>query len=107
MFQPVYIGYERLAEGDSYTTELSGKSQKDRRFTDLGKIFSITRHNYGKAHVSLCEPIFLDDLLKEQDPQWQETLRKEARRPDWLNNVIDDLGQKIMTTLTPAPMLTR
>ena len=85
MFQPVYIGYERLAEGDSYTTELSGKAKRSERFSDLGKIFGITRHNYGKAHVSLCEPIFLDDLLNEQDPQWQETIRKEARRPDWLN----------------------
>jgi glycerol-3-phosphate O-acyltransferase len=99
VFQPVYIGYERLAEGDSYTTELSGKAKRTERFTDLGKIFSITRHNYGKAHVSLCEPIFLDDLLKEQDAEWQDTLRREAKRPDWLNNVIDDLGQKIMTNI--------
>jgi len=99
VFQPVYIGYERLAEGDSYTTELSGKAKRTERFTDLAKIFSITRNNYGKAHVSLCEPIFLDDLLKEQDAEWQDTLRREARRPDWLNNVIDDLGQKIMTNI--------
>lgn len=99
VFQPVYIGYERLAEGDSYTTELSGKAKRTERFTDLGKIFRITRHNYGKAHVSLCEPIFLDDMLNGQDPQWQETLRREAKRPDWLNNVIDDLGQKIMTNI--------
>jgi glycerol-3-phosphate O-acyltransferase len=97
MFQPVYIGYERLVEGDSYTTELSGKAKRTERFSDLGKIFGITRHNYGEAHVSLCEPIFLDDLLNEQDPEWQETIRKQAKRPDWLNTVIEDLGQKIMT----------
>ena len=97
MFQPVYIGYERLAEGDSYNKELSGKAKRSEKFSDLGKIFGLTRHNYGKAHVSLCEPIFLDDLLNGQDPQWQETIRKEARRPDWLNDVIEGLGQKIMT----------
>ena len=97
MFQPVYIGYERLAEGDSYNKELSGNAKRSEKFSDLGKIFGLTRHNYGKAHVSLCEPIFLDDLLNQQDPQWQETIRKEARRPDWLNNVIEGLGQKIMT----------
>ncbi|MDH4019492.1 MAG: glycerol-3-phosphate 1-O-acyltransferase PlsB, partial [Xanthomonadales bacterium] len=99
MFQPVYIGYERLAEGDSYNKELSGKAKRSEKFSDLGKIFGLTRHNYGKAHVSLCEPIFLDDLLNQQDPQWQETIRKEARRPDWLNNVIENLGQKIMTNI--------
>jgi glycerol-3-phosphate O-acyltransferase len=102
MFQPVYIGYERLAEGDSYTTELSGKAKKKEKFSDLGKIFTITRHNYGKAHVSMCEPIFLDDLLSEHDPQWQETINKEARRPDWLNSAIDTLGQRIMTHINAS-----
>ena len=102
MFQPVYIGYERLVEGDSYTTELKGKAKRSEKLTDLGKIFRIARHNYGKAHVSLCKPIFLDDLLKEQDPEWQETLRKEARRPVWLNTLIEDLGQYFMTSINAS-----
>ena len=102
MFQPVYIGYERLVEGDSYTTELSGKAKRSEKFSDLGKIFGITQHNYGEAHVSLCEPIFLDDLLNEHDPQWQETIRKVARRPDWLNDAIQDLGQKIMININAS-----
>ncbi len=102
MFQPVYIGYERLVEGDSYTTELSGKAKRSERFSDLGKIFGIARHNYGEAHVSLCEPIFLDDLLNQQDPQWQETLRREAKRPDWLNGVIEDLGKKVMMNINAS-----
>jgi len=102
MFQPVYIGYERLVEGDSYTTELSGKAKRSEKFSDLGKVFGIARRNYGKAHVSLCEPIFLDDLLTQQDPQWQETIRRESRRPDWLSGVIEDLGQKIMTNINAS-----
>lgn len=97
VFQPVYVGYERLAEGDSYAKELSGTAKRSERLSDLGKIFGIARRNYGEAHVSLCEPIYLDDLLKEQDPDWQETIRKEAKRPAWLNSAIDDLGRKIMT----------
>jgi glycerol-3-phosphate O-acyltransferase len=102
MFQPVYIGYEQLVEGDSYTTELSGKAKRSEKLSDLIKIFGITRHNYGEAHVSLCEPVYLDDLLKEQDPQWQETLRKEAKRPAWLGTVIENLGQSIMTHINAS-----
>jgi glycerol-3-phosphate O-acyltransferase len=102
VFQPVYIGYERLAEGDSYTKEMSGKAKRSERLSDLGKIFGVTRHNYGEAHVSLCEPIYLDDLLKEQDPEWQETIRKEAKRPVWLNSTIESLGQKIMTNINSS-----
>ena len=102
MFQPVYIGYERLVEGDSYSKELYGKAKRSERLSDLGKIFGIARHNYGEAHVSLCEPIFLDDLLEQKDPQWQETLRKEAKRPDWLNAVTEELGQNIMTRINES-----
>jgi glycerol-3-phosphate O-acyltransferase len=102
MFQPVYIGYERLVEGDSYTTELSGKAKRSERFSDLGKIFRITRHNYGEAHVSMGEPIFLDDLLERQDPQWRETTSQEARRPAWLNTLIEDLGRTIMTHINAS-----
>jgi glycerol-3-phosphate O-acyltransferase len=102
MFQPVYIGYERLVEGDSYTTELQGKAKRTEKLTDLGKVFGIARHNYGEAHVTLCEPIYLDDVLNKKDPDWQETLRKEARRPVWLNSLIEDLGQNIMTNINAS-----
>ncbi len=99
MFQPVYIGYEKLVEGDSYTTELSGKAKKSEKLSDLTKIFGVARRNYGKACVSLCEPIFLDDMLNHYDEQWKETIRKESRRPAWLGELIEDLGQNIMTNI--------
>jgi glycerol-3-phosphate O-acyltransferase len=102
VFEPVYIGYERLVEGDSYSKELSGKAKRSERFTDLIKIFGIARHNYGEAHVSLGQPIYLDDLLREQDPEWQETIRKQAKRPVWLNATIDELGRRIMTNINAS-----
>lgn len=102
MFQPVYIGYERLAEGNSYTTELSGKAKRSEKFSDLGKIFGLARNNYGVAHVSLCEPIYLDDLLKQHDPDWQETIRKQGKRPDWLNTLVENLGRNIMTNINAS-----
>jgi glycerol-3-phosphate O-acyltransferase len=102
MFQPVYIGYERLVESDSYTTELSGKAKRSEKLSDLRKIFGITRHNYGEAHVSLCEPIYLDDLLEQYDPQWQETIRREAKRPAWLSTLTEELGQTIMTHINAS-----
>jgi glycerol-3-phosphate O-acyltransferase len=102
MFQPVYIGYEQLAEGDSYTTELSGKAKRSERFSDLGKIFGVARRNYGEAHVSMGEPIFLDKLLEHQDPQWKETIIENEKRPPWLNTVIENLGQTIMTHINAS-----
>ena len=102
MFQPVYIGYERLVEGDSYTTELSGKAKRSEKLSDLGKVFGIARHNYGEAHVSLGEPIYLDDLLNEHDKNWRETIEKSASRPKWVGSLVDDLGQSIMTHINAS-----
>jgi glycerol-3-phosphate O-acyltransferase len=102
MFQPVYIGYERVVESDSYTTELSGKAKRSEKLSDLRKIFGILRHNYGEAHVSMCKPVFLDELLEQYDADWQETLRKKSRRPEWFNALIEDLGQTIMTRINAS-----
>ena len=102
MFQPVYIGYERLVEGDSYTTELSGKAKRSEKLSDLTKVFGIARHNYGEAHVSLGEPIYLDELLSEHDPQWRDAIDNSDARPAWINALVDDLGQSIMTHINAS-----
>ncbi len=102
MFQPVYIGYERLVEGDSYTTELSGKAKRSERLSDLTKVFGIARHNYGEAHVSLGQPIYLDELLGEHDPQWRDTIDNASDKPAWMSAVIDDLGRNIMTHINAS-----
>lgn len=98
MFQPVYIGYERLVEGDSYTTELSGKAKRSERLSDLLKVFGVLRHNYGQAHVSLGQPIYLDELLDKHDPDWRENTEEDTQA-GWLNNLVDDLGTSIMTNI--------
>jgi glycerol-3-phosphate O-acyltransferase len=102
MFQPVYIGYERMLEGDSYTTELSGKAKRSERFSDLFKVFGILKHNYGEAHVSLGKPIYLDELLTQHDPHWRESAANDAIKPGWLSNLVDDLGNTIMTRINAA-----
>jgi len=102
MFQPVYIGYERLVEGNSYTTELSGKTKRSEKLSDLTKVFGILRHNYGQAHVSLGEPIYLDKLLARHDKDWRNTVAKDELKPAWLSNLVDELGQTIMTNINAS-----
>jgi glycerol-3-phosphate O-acyltransferase len=101
MFQPIYVGYERLVEGNSYTAELSGKSKKSESLGDLFSVFGILRKKYGKVHVSFAEPIFLDDLLDKHEPQWREE-PKEQEKPPWLNPLVDQLGTLIMTGINEA-----
>ncbi len=84
MFQPIYVGYEKLVEGNSYTAELSGQQKKKESIWDLFKVRSILKKRYGKVHVSFAEPIFLDDLLDQHDPEWRETASGNGEKPKWL-----------------------
>jgi len=101
MFQPIYIGYERLVEGASYTAELSGQQKKSESLADLFKVFGILKKKYGEVHVSFAEPVFLDDLLDKHEPRWRETVT-DGSKPSWLNPLIDQLGMLIMTGINEA-----
>jgi len=72
MFQPVYIGYERLAEGSSYISELSGSHKKTESLSDFRNVINIVRKNYGQVAVSFGEPIRLNPLLDEYAPEWAD-----------------------------------
>jgi glycerol-3-phosphate O-acyltransferase len=102
MFQPIYVGYERLVEGASYTAELSGQKKKSESLGDLFKVFGVLKQRYGKVHVSFAEPIFLDDLLNRYDPDWRENTTDSEKRPPWLGTLVDELGQQIMTGMNEA-----
>jgi glycerol-3-phosphate O-acyltransferase len=102
MFQPIYVGYERLVEGKSYIAELSGQKKKSESLGDLFKVFGVLKQRYGKVHVSFAEPVFLDALLDEYDPGWRELPASEDEKPRWLNPLVDDLGLRIMRGINQA-----
>src|SRR5690606_38863479 len=85
MFQPVYIGYEKLMEGDSYHDELTGKpKQKESILGLLMGIPKVLRINYGQVVVNFGEPILLDDLLAAHAPDWDRSPLPDGERPAWL-----------------------
>ncbi len=100
IFQPVYIGYEKLVEGSSYISELGGKEKKSESLSDLFSIFGVLRRNYGKVHVNFGEPIFLDSLLQSQDKNWRE--HSKADKPQWLPGLVDGIATSIMTHINAA-----
>ena len=102
MFQPIYVGYERLVEGASYTAELSGKKKKSESLGDLFKVFGVLRQKYGKVHVSFAKPVFLDDLLDKHHAEWRNEVAESDQRPPWLGSLVDRLGQDIMTGINDA-----
>lgn len=103
LFQPVYIGYEKLMEGDSYRDELSGKP-KDREsiWALLWNIPKVLRQNYGQVVVNYGEPIALGDVLAEQAPQWDGQSLPEEDKPAWLAATVATIAQRIQVNINRA-----
>lgn len=103
LFQPVYIGYEKLMEGNSYLDELSGKPKaKESVWQLLMGIPKVLRQNYGQVVVNFGEPIKLGDILAEQAPDWDGTPVGEDEKPQWLAGAIDTLADRVQININRA-----
>ncbi len=103
LFQPVYIGYEKLMEGNSYLDELSGKQKKGESIWQLlGGIPKVLRSNYGQVVVNFGEPIKLDDVLAEHAPDWNGKALDDDEKPAWLSGIVDSLAQRIQVNVNRA-----
>ncbi|MEM1081934.1 MAG: glycerol-3-phosphate 1-O-acyltransferase PlsB, partial [Pseudomonadota bacterium] len=102
MFQPVYIGYERLAEGNAYISELSGAQKKPESLSDFRNVINILRKNYGQVQVSFGEPILLNPVLEAICPEWEEQTFADSEKPPWLPQVVDSLSEQIIVNINRA-----
>ncbi len=102
MFQPVYIGYERLAEGNAYISELSGQRKKPESLSDFRNLINILRKNYGRVQVSFGEPILLDRILDRVHPEWPNETYPADTKPPWLQRAITELADQIMRDINRA-----
>jgi glycerol-3-phosphate O-acyltransferase len=102
VFQPVYIGYEKLIEGKSYLGELSGRPKEKESLLGLLRSFSVLRNRYGQVTVNFGEPIELDEVLNRHAPDWRALKGENDAKPAWLNPVVDELGNRILGNINQA-----
>lgn len=103
LFQPVYIGYERLMEGGSYIGELSGKPKaKESWWNLLRGARQVLREHYGHVALNFGEPIELTPLLDVASPDWRSTPVDPDAKPEWLNSVIDQLAERIQVNVNAS-----
>lgn len=101
-FIPVYIGYEKLMEGQSYLGELYGDKKKKETF--IGSIRSIykLKGQFGKVSSSFGEPILLNDLLQKNNANWQADAQDFVNKPSWYMNTVTELSTEIMQHINQA-----
>jgi len=106
VFVPIYFGYEKLIEGDSFISEMGGAEKKKESLLGLIRSVTALRENFGRVHVNIGEPIELDALLDSTHPDWRSLEKGNGERPAWLNDVVDKLGREIMSGINSAAAVT-
>ena len=106
VFVPVYFGYEKLIEGDSFISELGGAEKKKETLAGLFRSIKSLRENFGKVYVNIGKPIPLDPLLDSRRPDWRASVANDEERPTWISDVIDQLGDDIMRGINAAAAVT-
>lgn len=106
VFVPIYFGYEKLIEGDSFISEMGGASKKKESLGGLIRSINALRKNFGKVYVNIGEPIDLEPVLNRMHPAWREHESKNGERPPWLADVVDQIGNEIMSGINSAAAVT-
>lgn len=101
-FIPVYIGYEKMIEGSSYASELSGKQKKSETLLRSIRNMLNIRGEFGRVYTNFAEPILLENILDTTINKWQNDIYDDTNRPRWLRTVISTLSQQIQTHINAA-----
>lgn len=99
---PIYIGYEHVMEVATYAKELRGKRKEKE---NAGQVLRTLRklRNFGQGYVNFGEPIYLNQYLNEQVPQWKNDINPiDPPRPQWLSPTVNKLATKMMTHINDA-----
>ncbi|HRH91308.1 MAG TPA: glycerol-3-phosphate 1-O-acyltransferase PlsB [Agitococcus sp.] len=102
VFIPTYIGYERLMEGSTYIGELRGAAKEQESIWQIIQTSRKIEKIFGKVHLTFGEPIFLKDILNQENPQWQNTAFDAKAKLPWLNRTVDNLANQINTHINQA-----
>lgn len=106
VFVPIYIGYEKLIEGDAFINELGGAEKQKESLGGLIRSIRSLRDQFGKVYVNIGEPIELERMLDARQPDWREFDTENGERPPWLTGVVDELGGEIMRRINSAASVT-
>ena len=106
VFVPVYFGYERIVEGETYIGELSGRPKEKESVLGLLRTLGKLRQRFGRVHVNLGEPIYLDRLIDRFKPGWKQEEFDDQNRPPWVGMLVDELATAIMCRINAAATVT-
>ncbi|MBZ0145537.1 MAG: glycerol-3-phosphate 1-O-acyltransferase PlsB, partial [Rhodocyclaceae bacterium] len=103
VFVPVYLGYEKLLEGQAFLEELQGKPKRGESLLGLLGAWRLLRHRFGRVHVSFGEPLALAEFLDARRPGWRA---EGDARADWVRPLINDAAGELARRINAAAVAT-
>jgi glycerol-3-phosphate O-acyltransferase len=105
-YVPVYFGYDRLLEGESYIDELLGRPKQKESVGGLLRVLPQLRRELGQVHVAFGEPLLLDGVLDRVHSGWRSEVRDENTRPGWFGDAVDEVANEILRRVNAAAAVT-
>ncbi len=103
VFVPVYLGYEKLLEGQAFLEELQGKPKRGESLLGLLGAWRLLRHKFGRVHVNFGEPLALAEFLDARRPGWR--VEGDARA-DWVRPLISEAAGELARRINAAAVAT-
>ena len=98
---PIYIGYEKVLEGQSYLSELSGSKKKRESLLDPFKVLKDFNDYLGNAYLNFGKPIDLDKFL-DKNVSDDFHIDSPLEKPEWLKPITSLLGEKIIRSINSS-----
>jgi glycerol-3-phosphate O-acyltransferase len=107
-YVPVYFGYDKLLEGETYTDELMGRPKSKETIGGILRALPQFRRRgcHGRVYVSFGEPLLLDGMLDQAYPGWRQGSNDEDSRPAWFGDAVDAVAGEIMRRINGAAAVT-
>jgi glycerol-3-phosphate O-acyltransferase len=105
-YVPVYFGYDRLLEGESYIDELLGRPKQKESVGGLLRVLPQLRRELGHVHIAFGEPLLLDSVLDRVHSGWRSDVSDENARPAWFGNAVDEVANEILRRVNAAATVT-
>jgi glycerol-3-phosphate O-acyltransferase len=105
-YVPVYFGYDRLLEGETYIDELLGRPKAKESVGGLMRVIPQLRQELGRVHVAFGEPLLLDGVLDQVKQDWRADVGDENTRPAWFGDAVDAVAGEIMRRINAAAAVT-
>lgn len=105
-YVPVYFGYDKLLEGESYIDELMGRPKEKESVGGLFGSLPELRKELGRVYVSFGEPLLLGAMLDQVHAGWRDVPFDEDSRPAWFGDAVDAVAGEVMHRINAAAAVT-